>query len=148
MESGGQLLVDKTGMEMALGGLNLTARDSSKMGELYRQKGNWSGIQIVSEDWVAASIKPGAERLEAGNVVVGGHVLPLGYGYQWWVPAGDDGEFSAIGVYNQFIYVDSSRDVTIVKLSANRTYGTTNNESENQEMENIAFLRAIARSMD
>ncbi|MFT6754334.1 MAG: hypothetical protein ACJA2O_004538, partial [Candidatus Azotimanducaceae bacterium] len=48
----------------------------------------------------------------------------------------------------QFIYVDPSRDVTIVKLSANRTYGTTNNESENQEMENIAFLRAIARSMD
>ena len=148
MESEGYWLVDDAGMEMVLGGLNLTARDYAKIGELYRNKGTWNGVQIVQQDWVESSVKPDSAHLEVGSVVVGGHVLPLGYGYQWWVPEGDSGEFSAIGVYNQFVYVDPSRDVVIVKLTANPTYGTTTEESENQEMETIEFLRAIARSMD
>jgi CubicO group peptidase (beta-lactamase class C family) len=148
MESPGYWLVDTTGMEMVLGGLILTARDFARIGELYRNKGRWNGVQIVSEDWVEASVRPDSAHLQAGQVIVGGHILPLGYGYQWWVPEGTCGEFSAIGVYNQFVYVDPSRDVVIVKLSANRTYGTTTNESENQEMETVEFLRAIARAID
>ncbi len=148
MESAGYWLVDNAGMEMVLGGLNLTARDFAKIGELYRNNGRWHGAQIVPQDWVEASIKPDAPHLQTGKVIVGGHVLPLGYGYQWWVPEGTCGEFSAIGVYNQFVYVDPSREVVIVKLSANRRYGTTTNEAENQEMETIEFLRAIARAMD
>jgi hypothetical protein len=32
-----------------------------------------------------------------------------------------------------------------VKLSANRRYGTTTDESTNRDLENVAFLRAIAR---
>jgi CubicO group peptidase (beta-lactamase class C family) len=148
MESPGYWLVDTAGMEMVLGGLILTARDFAKIGELYRNKGRWNGAQIVPEDWVESSVKPDSPHLQVGSVIVGGHVLPLGYGYQWWVPEGNCGEFSAIGVYNQFVYVDPSRDVVIVKLSANRSYGTSPNESENQEMETIEFLRAIAGEMD
>ena len=67
---------------------------------------------------------------------------------QWWLPAGDDGEFSAIGIYNQFVYVDPSRDVVIVKLSANHRYGTTPYESSNREEETLALLRALARTTD
>ena len=148
MESAGHWLVDNVDMEMVLGGLNLTARDFAKIGELYRNKGQWNGVQVVPKDWVESSVKPDSAHLQAGKVIVGGHILPLGYGYQWWVPEGDRGEFSAIGVYNQFVYVDPSRDVVIVKLSANRRYGTTTNEAENQEMETIEFLRAIAKSLD
>ena len=50
----------------------------------------------------------------------------------------------AVGIYNQFVYVDPSREVTIVKLSANRAYGTTPYESSNREGETLAFLRAVA----
>jgi hypothetical protein len=38
--------------------------------------------------------------------------------------------------------------VTIVKLSANPAYGTSMDEETNREMENIAFLRAIAAGLD
>jgi len=144
MESPGYWIVDSAGMEMALGGLNLTARDFAKIGELYRNKGVWNGKQIVPKTWVSASVTPDAPHLKSGNVIVGGHVLPFGYGYQWWVPQGDVGEFSAIGVYNQFVYVDPSREVVIVKLSANHAYGTTPDESTNREEETLEFLRAMA----
>jgi len=148
MESAGYWLQDSVGLEMAFAGMILTARDFAKIGELFRNKGLWNNNQIVPQSCVTASATPDAPHLLPGKVVVGGHILPLGYGYQWWVPEGDCGEFCAIGVYNQFVFVDPSRGTVIVKLSANRTYGTTNEESENQEMETVEFLRAIARELD
>ena len=141
-------LVDSAGMEMAFGGVNLTARDYAKIGELFRNNGRVGDTQIVPAEWVAASLVPDAPHLQVGQVMVGGHVLPLGYGYQWWVPEGDRGEFSAIGVYNQFVFVDPSRNVTIVKLTANPAYGTSPDEKDNKEMETIEFIRAVAGVLD
>ena len=71
----------------------------------------------------------------------------LGYGHQWWVPAGTEGEFSAIGVYNQFIFVNPLRKTVIVKLSANSDYGETASEESYREHETIALFRAIAKSI-
>ena len=52
---------------------------------------------------------------------------------------------SVIGIYNQFVYVHPQARTVIVKLSANRAYGTSSEERTNREMENLAALRAIAR---
>jgi CubicO group peptidase (beta-lactamase class C family) len=143
----GYWLIDRTGMEMAYAGLNLTARDYAKLGELYRLGGKWNGQQIVPADWVKASVRWDAPHLLPGCPILSDHTLPFGYGYQWWLPDGTDGEFSAIGIYNQFVYVDPSRGVVIVKQSANRAYGTTMDEATNREDETIAFLRGIARQL-
>ncbi|MCB0998073.1 MAG: serine hydrolase [Acidimicrobiales bacterium] len=67
MESDGYWLLDATGREMAFGGVNLTARDFAKLGELYRLGGQWNGRQVVPADWVAASIVPDAPHLEWGR---------------------------------------------------------------------------------
>lgn len=104
MESDGYWLVDGENMEMSFGGLNATARDYAKLGELFRQGGNWHGKQIVSEEWVKASVTPDAPHLMPGDNPNSDY--PMGYGYQWWLMDGDEGEYSAIGVYNQFIYVN------------------------------------------
>jgi len=79
--------------------------------------------------------------------VVSDHEWDLGYGYQWWLPEMDEGEFSAIGIYNQLVYVHRPTRAVIVKLSANRTYGTSTEEHANRDLENVAFLRAFARSL-
>lgn len=147
-ESDAYWLVDSTGMEMAFAGLNVAARDFAKLGELYRNNGQWNGRQIVPEDWVRDSVRADAPHLQPGQPTLADHPLHLGYGYQWWLPDGDRAEFSAIGIYNQLVYVDPTRCVTIVKLSANPACGTSMDESTNHEMENIAFLRAIAAELD
>lgn len=139
-------LVDSTGMEVAFAGLVMTARDYAKFGELYRNGGRWRGKQIVSQPWVDASLTSDADHLQPGRPVVGSHALDLGYGYQWWLPASDSGEFTAIGVYNQFVYVSPTKKTVVVKLSANRMYGTSDDESTNRELETIAFLRALIGS--
>jgi len=143
--SPGYWIVDPAGVELSFGGLNLTARDFAKIGELYRNGGVWQGEQLVPAEWVRDSVTVTAPHLAPGRPLIGGHPFPLGYGYQWWLPDGDRGEFSAIGVYNQFVYVDPASATTIVKLSANRRYGTSTEEYTNRELETIALLRAIAR---
>ncbi len=144
MESDGYWLLDTLGREMAFGGVNLTARDFAKLGELYRRGGEWNGHQVVPAAWVASSIVPEAPHLEWGNPVIAGESLDNGYGYQWWLIHGGLDQYSAIGIYNQWVFVSPHDGVTIVKLSATRSYGTTMGEETNFEAHHEAFLQSVA----
>jgi len=139
-ENTGYWLTDADNMEMAFGGLNITARDYAKLGELYRLGGALNGHQIVPADWVSASIVADAPHLVPGDNPASD--WPLGYGHQWWIPEGTTGEFMAIGVYNQFIYIAPEADMVVVKLSANSAYGTPEDEGASSEFESIEFFRA------
>jgi CubicO group peptidase (beta-lactamase class C family) len=141
MESPAYWMIDDDGMEMVFGGLNATARDYAKLGELYRLQGQWQGSQLVPAQWVTDSITPDAPHLLPGENPMSD--FDMGYGYQWWIMDGDRGDYSAIGVYNQFIYVDPSKGLVVVKLSANSDYAATNEESSFREFETIEFMRAI-----
>src|SRR5690606_23046682 len=113
-------IVDAKGMEMALGGLNATLRDFAKIGRLYLNKGDWNGNQIIPKAWFEASISSTEEHLqpESENSSDPG----IGYGYQWWVLDGDEGECLAMGVFNQYIYINPTMNTVIVKNSANKNY--------------------------
>jgi CubicO group peptidase (beta-lactamase class C family) len=144
MEADGFWLLDAHGREMAFGGLNLTARDFAKLGELYRLGGSWSGRQVVPAEWVSASITADAPHLECGSPVIAGEALPDGYGFQWWLIPGGLGQYSGIGVYNQWVFVSPHDRITIVKLSSTRTYGTTMGEDTNFSGSHELFLQAVA----
>ncbi len=116
-ESEAYWIVDKAGMEFALGGLNITARDYAKLGRLFLDTGKWQGRQIVPRDWVLASITPDAPHVMPGKRA--NAALADGYGFQWWIPEGSKGEFDAQGIYDQFIYIDPKSKMVIVKLSSN-----------------------------
>ncbi|MEM9175695.1 MAG: serine hydrolase [Myxococcota bacterium] len=131
---------DGDGVPLALGGLNATARDLAKVGELYRRGGDWHGTQVLPAHWVEASTTATAPHLVPGPNPRSAH--DMGYGYQWWLLEGDLGDYSAIGIYNQFVYVSPATRTVIVKLSANRRYAV---DGVYQESETIALLRTIAR---
>ena len=136
-------IVDDENMEMAFAGLAVTARDYAKIGELYRNKGRLNGKQIVPEKWVKASITPDGPHLMPGENPLSDY--PMGYGFQWWIPDLESGDFSAIGVYNQFVYVAPKANMVAVKLSANSIYGTSIEASSDSEFESVAFFKAIAK---
>jgi CubicO group peptidase (beta-lactamase class C family) len=140
-ESNAYWLLDSEDMELVYGGLNATARDYAKLGEVFRLKGRFNGQQIVPSKWVEASITPDAPHLLPGKNSLSD--FPLGYGYQWWIPD-ESGDFMAIGVYNQFIYISPKTNLVIVKLSANNAYGISEEISANSEFEAISFFKTIA----
>ena len=134
-------LLDSENMEVAYGGLNATARDYAKLGELYRLRGRMNNKQIIPEKWVDESVRPDAPHLMPGENPMSDY--PLGYGYQWWIPD-ESGDYMAIGVYNQFIYVSPKNNSVVVQLAANKIYGVDAIDTAVSEFESIAFLRTLA----
>lgn len=144
MEYNSYWLVDDYGMEMALGGLNVTSRDYAKMGQLYLHRGNWQGKQIVPAAWVAASTMADAPHLQPGSDNPNSS-HDMGYGYQWWIPEGNQGEFMARGIYNQYIYVNPTTQTVIVKTSANPNFNDLSNP-HSSGLVHTELFRAIAKA--
>lgn len=119
-EHHGQWIVDNTGLELALGGLNASLRDYAKMGLLYLNKGKHNDKQILSEEWVKKSLEITKPHLMPNQTELSSN--HHGYGYQWWVPQKDEGDFFMAGIYNQYVYVQPKHDLVIVKLSANHHF--------------------------
>ena len=140
MEYDAYWLSDDLGMELALGGLNVSLRDYAKFGVMFAQKGMWQGKQIVPREWVVDStaadaphLQPGADNPLSGSV--------HGYGFQWWLPVGRDDEFTAQGIYNQFIFIDPDNKLVIANTSANHLY---NDKSHRWNAKHMAMFRAIS----
>ena len=142
----GYWIKDNVGHSMAFAGFNATARDYARLGELYRLGGKFNGKQIVPESWVNASLTPDAPHLVPGKR--DNSDSTMGYGYQWWLLEGDQNDYSAIGVYNQFVYVSPEHRAVIVKLSAPRDYGSTKENVSLREDETFELFRAIAEHID
>jgi CubicO group peptidase (beta-lactamase class C family) len=88
---------DPRGVQLGFGGLKLTARDMTALGELYLNDGRWKRRQLVPATWVRD-----ATRVQ---VPTGRGEVP-GYGYQWWTcSAADHAGYAAIGYGGQLVEV-------------------------------------------
>lgn len=116
-------------IEKAFCCLNATALDFSRLGTLYLAQGKMGDKQIISSDWTTA---PSQQTNSSTNMV---------YHNGWWIPPDNiqDGDFSAIGIYGQYIYINPLTKTVIVKLSE---YGT-----EQDELATLIVLRQIAHSV-
>jgi uncharacterized protein len=96
---------------------NATLRDYARVGLMMMRGGRLSTARVVPESWVHDSTTPGADYLKPGAMLAKSGD-PFGYGYQWWIPPGEDGAFEAEGIYGQSIYVNPKMHVVIVQTSA------------------------------
>lgn len=137
-------LADTKGEAIAAGGLNAVLRDYARFGLLYMNDGrNFKGEQLVPAAWVQASVTPDAPYLMPGrpDAEFG---KTMGYGYQWWIPREPQGDFCAVGIYGQFIYVNPKQKVVIAKTSA---YANYNSDGQQMKDESIAVFQAIAAGL-
>jgi len=144
---------DATQMELAIGSLGITTRDSARFGWLYLNGGlsPSSGERLIPEQWIHDSTHADGPHLQPGpNTRAGADSQYFGYGFQWWLcPCDDDpiqaaGDYMAIGIYNQFIYVSPHDKIVIVKNSANADYGDSEDADREGEEKALMAFRAIA----
>ena len=128
------------GTELAMGGLSVSLRDYARFARLYLNNGSYNGEQILEKDWIRDSVDIRAEYSRPGSNYDAYNAI--GYGYQWWVPQGEQGEFMAIGVYGQWIYVNPSNRVIIVKTSADPNF-----MEKGYELKHVEFFRAVAEGL-
>jgi CubicO group peptidase (beta-lactamase class C family) len=66
MEYGATWNTDKHKREIAYAGLNATARDFAKFGQLYLNNGKWKGKQILPSGWVDSTGSPDIMKSQGG----------------------------------------------------------------------------------
>lgn len=100
------------GVEIGGSGIAATLRDYGRFGLFVLNEGIVGGDTVLPAGWVRDATTPRTLR--------GG--APLDYGYLWWTGtspvARRDGAFSADGIFGQTIYVNPTRRVVVVVLSA------------------------------
>ena len=98
--------VDKAGIEKSFCCLSATGMDYAKFGRLYLKKGLWNKQRVFSESWYEESIRIDTTDGSSHN-----------YNYSWHLGLKEYGDFMAIGLYKQHIYICPKRNLIIVLLN-------------------------------
>jgi len=133
---------DNYNVELSFCCLNATLRDYAKFGLLYLHDGYFNGKQIVPKSWVKESIAPDSHHLQVGATDEKEYGK-WGYQYQWWIPTGSHGDYSAVGILGQYIYIDPKNNVVIVKTSSGSLSSTAKDDDEA-----IALFRSIIKELN
>jgi len=145
MERDAYVLVDPQGTPSCGAGVNATARDLSRFGQMLLQKGKFNHQQILPSQVVEHITKGGDPIAYKNSVYVkGGAITPEGSSYvdQFWFFNYPEKSYSAWGIYGQFIYVDPKNNVVIVQQSSQDLP-----EDHDIEAQTLAAFRAIAASL-
>jgi CubicO group peptidase (beta-lactamase class C family) len=116
MEEDAYVLVDSVGTPLQGAGLNATARDLARFGEMLRRGGEFNGQRILDAA-VIDDLRRGGDR---EKFKAGGMAFRPGYSYhnQWWILHNADGAFEASGVNGQMLHVNPAAEMVVVKLSS------------------------------
>ena len=88
-------------------GLRIRTEDIAKLGQLYLQKGQWNGEQLIPAEWVEAATKK--QTTSQDNDSDWGQ----GYGYQFWRCKPEPGFYRGDGAFGQYCIVIPQYDTVI-----------------------------------
>jgi|SRR5216683_3930976 CubicO group peptidase (beta-lactamase class C family) len=88
---------------------SMSSRDLARFGVLFLNQGRWNGSQVIPSRWVTESTTSYSETDRRGR----------GYGYLWWVLAGEPwgaGAFMASGNGGQLVVVVPTKRLVVVEV--------------------------------
>jgi CubicO group peptidase (beta-lactamase class C family) len=127
----------------AYGSFFSTLRDYARFGLMAMRGGQLGDARVVGRTWIDTSSTPAPfakPRLDQSNN------NPIrGYGYQWWIPYGEDTDraFQAVGIRGQAIYVNPTKRIVIAQFSAWPAAGAR----PDHRGESTALYRAIVEKL-
>jgi CubicO group peptidase (beta-lactamase class C family) len=127
MEHDATWLTDRPGgLEAGYCCINATLRDYGRFGLMFLHRGKNGDTQIVPAKWIGEVTNPQGPQERYGALYPDAFPdSPIGYGYQWWIPAGgDDHPYTAWGLCYQFIYVSPKYNLVIAKTSASQDWAS------------------------
>ncbi|MGX9350135.1 serine hydrolase domain-containing protein [Shimia sp. W99] len=139
------VLIDRAGEPVVFGGMFMQLRDMARIGQMVLDGGCApDGTRIVPSGWLCCMAVPDRTPLMPG---VGPPLAESTYGYknQWWLPARQDGgDFAAIGIYGQFLYVNPAREVVI---AMNAAYPNYTHDGPMRTLETLALFQQVAQEL-
>lgn len=122
MERDAYVVVDKTGTEVASGGLCMGLRDAARIGQVLAHDGEYNGFKLLEDDVIDELVHADAtypERYQTSLQAKQRGRETWYYKDQVWVMNTEDEDFAFIGVHGQIVYVNRKQNVVIVKQGSN-----------------------------
>jgi CubicO group peptidase (beta-lactamase class C family) len=113
------IAVDRAYMPVVTGGMNTTLRDAARFGMMIRDRGQFKGEQVIPEDWVDATLE--IDDALRANMAANAKYSDdpwVAYHNMWWVLDDQLGEYCAVGIHGQVIYINRSADTVMVWFSS------------------------------
>lgn len=113
------IAVDRAFMPVVTGGMNTTLRDAARFGMMIRDRGQFRGEQVIPAAWVDATLEIDdtlRDRM-AANAKYSDDPW-LAYHNMWWVLDDQTGEYCAVGVHGQVIYINRRADTVMAWFSS------------------------------
>jgi CubicO group peptidase (beta-lactamase class C family) len=113
------IAVDRAYMPVVTGGMNTTLRDAARFGMMIRDRGQFKGEQVIPEDWVDATLE--IDDALRANMAANAKYSDdpwMAYHNMWWVLDDQLGEYCAVGIHGQVIYINRSADTVMVWFSS------------------------------
>jgi len=113
------IAVDRALVPVATGGMNTTLRDAARFGMMIRDRGEFAGKQVIPAQWVDATLQVSDKVVAnmAVNEKYSGESWTA-YHNMWWILDADKGEYCAVGIHGQVIYINRSADTVMVWFSS------------------------------
>jgi CubicO group peptidase (beta-lactamase class C family) len=126
------ITTDNAYTAMATGGMNSTLRDAALYGTLILNRGEIDGKQLVPAEWIDEPLNltnADKERYARNDIYKNGGFPFIAYKNFWWILDETKGEYVALGIHGQVIYINRSSNLVIAFFSSQpnaSAVGTTN----------------------
>ena len=118
-EHDGYIAVDRAYMPAVTGGMNSTTRDAARFGMMIRDRGSFNGEQVIPAKWVDETLAID-DKLRANMKANPTYQEEFWTAYHnmWWILDDSKGEYCAVGIHGQVIYINRSTDTVMVWFSS------------------------------
>jgi len=137
------IAVDRAFMPVATGGMNTTLRDAARFGIMVRDRGQFNGEQVIPARWVDASLE--IDETLRSNMAANAKYQEdpwLAYHNMWWVLDDETGEYCAVGVHGQVIYINRRADTVMAWFSSQPGASAARNKNFHSKLKAARELAA------
>lgn len=127
-ENDALIAVDRAYMPVATAGMSTTLRDAARFGQMILNRGEVNGEQVIPAKWVDQSlnISENDKQKMKTNPSYQDNSWTA-YKNMWWILDAEQGEYAAVGIYGQVIYINRSADVVVSYFSSDETASASRN---------------------
>ena len=119
---------DRAYMAVTTGGMNSTLRDMARFGIMILQAGAYRGQQLIPAAWVDATLNVSDKDRQKMQANTKYRNDPwTAYRNMWWILDAEAGEYCAVGIHGQAIYINRKREAVVTFFSSQPVASNANN---------------------